>query len=160
MLKIYRLWIMKIGHLLSKNRNRLGVFTYENAIKRHFYLSVKWQQNVSGLSDSNRDDVSYVHYYALAFPFEYLSPYPAKNKYFVMPFIQNNVLNRQIQNLFPMAFWRWEGREKALTSVRQVHVFILRLEFIAKSFPSYLQRKSPGDKVGKCIFCALAYCFF
>ena len=90
----------------------------------------------------------------------YLSPYPAKNKYFVMPFIQKNVLNRQIHNLFPMTFWRWEGREKALTSAREVHVFILHFEFIAKSFPSYLQWKSPGDKVGKCIFCTLVYCFF
>ena len=32
--------------------------------------------------------------------------------------------------------------------------------WIAKSFSSYLQWKSPGDKVGKCIFCALVYCFF
>lgn len=27
---------MKIGNLLNKTRNRLGVFKYENAIKRHF----------------------------------------------------------------------------------------------------------------------------
>ena len=67
---------MKIGNLLNKNRNRLGVFKYENAIKRHFYLSVKWQQNVSRYSASNRDDVSDLHYYALAFPVDVVVALP------------------------------------------------------------------------------------
>ena len=118
---------MKIRDLLNKNRNRLGVFTYAKDIKRHFYLSVKWQQNVTGLSASNRDDVSDVHYYALAFPVDVVVVVPSKiNKYFVMQFIQKNILNRAIsfQWLFP---WRWEGQEKALASARQVHVFILNL---------------------------------
>ena len=123
---------MKLRDLLNKNRNRLGVFTYAKDIKRHFYLSVKWQQNVTGLSASNRDDVSDVHYYALAFPVDVVVVVPSKkNKYFVMQFIQKNILNRAIPFQWLQFPWRWEGQEKVLASARQVHVFILHLEILS-----------------------------
>ena len=147
---------MKIGHLLSKNRNRLGVLTYENTTKRRFYFSVKWQQNVSGLGDSN-GDVSYT-LLCIGLPFwsQSCRRTQQKNKYLVMPFIQNNVLNRQIQNLFPMAFpLKMGGAGKGIgSSSPRVHLTS------RNSFPPTFNGKDLGTKLANVSSVRWCYCFF